>query len=50
MSMSRMERWNRAKRLNLNPPEEVLLTMNVFPEMAGDSLWHGRVMQRNTSW
>jgi len=43
MSCTRLERWNRAKKLNMDPPQEILSILETFPEMADRSIWHGRV-------
>lgn len=43
MSSTRLERWERAKKLKLNPPEEIMKVLKAFPEMVDRSVWHGRV-------
>ncbi|GKE21198.1 DNA polymerase delta subunit 4 [Tanacetum coccineum] len=44
VGMKRMDRWNRASSLGLNPPEHIhhLLT-SAANEVSADSLWDGRV-------
>ncbi|PWA38151.1 polymerase delta 4 [Artemisia annua] len=44
VGMKRMDRWNRASSLGLNPPENIhhLLT-SAANEVSADSLWDGRV-------
>ena len=44
MSRTRKQRWERAKKLNLDPPDSILLMMNAFPDM-DRSIWHGRVTE-----
>jgi hypothetical protein len=43
MSLTRTQRFDRAKRLGLNPPERIRQILEVFPEMATESIWHGLV-------
>eukprot|EP00960_Hanusia_phi_P035787 751951-Hanusia_phi.AAC.2 len=43
MSCTRLERWNRAKKLNMDPPQDILRILESFPDMADRSIWHGRV-------
>lgn len=47
---TRLERWERAERLGLNPPKEVKVLLEKFSAVPGKktgvsdkSLWHGRV-------
>ena len=43
MSMTRLERWNRAKKLDLDPPVFIHNVMKAFPELKDKSVWHNRV-------
>jgi hypothetical protein len=42
MSLTRTQRFDRAKRLGLNPPERIRHILEAFPEMSTESIWHGR--------
>ena len=43
MSMTRLERWNRASKLELDPPVFIRNVMEAFPELKDKSVWHNRV-------
>ena len=42
-SLTRLQRFERAKRLGLNPPERVGKMLEAFPEKSSESIWHGRL-------
>uniref|UniRef100_A0A7S4PS88 DNA polymerase delta subunit 4 n=1 Tax=Cryptomonas paramaecium TaxID=2898 RepID=A0A7S4PS88_9CRYP len=42
MSLTRRERYNRAKSLDLAPPERISNILDAFPELSKNSIWHGR--------
>ena len=43
MSMSRLERWNRAQRLEMDPPVFIHNVLQAFPELKDKSIWHNRI-------
>mmetsp|Transcript_45964 Transcript_45964/g.107851 ORF Transcript_45964/g.107851 Transcript_45964/m.107851 type:complete len:150 (-) Transcript_45964:149-598(-) len=43
MSMDRLQRWNRASKLGLEPPQRIQKLLEAFPEMVDKSIWHNRV-------
>ena len=43
MSMTRLQRWQRADSLELNPPAFILKVIAAFPELKDKSVWHNRV-------
>jgi hypothetical protein len=45
MSMTRRQRWTRAEKLKLEPPHDVMLMLNAFPENEAKGIWHGRVSE-----
>jgi DNA polymerase delta subunit 4 len=42
MSLTRVQRFERAKRFGLNPPERIGKILHAFPELSVESIWHGR--------
>ena len=43
MSMTRLERWKRAEKLDIDPPIFIYNVIRAFPELKDKSVWHGRV-------
>ena len=43
MSMTRLERWQRAAKLDLDPPVFIYNIIKTFPELKDKSVWHGRI-------
>ena len=43
MSLTRLERWERAAKLDLDPPVLVYNIMKTFPELNGSNIWKGRI-------
>lgn len=43
MSMTRLERWQRAEKLAMNPPVFIYNVLNTFPELKDESVWHNRI-------
>jgi len=48
MSLTRPERWQRAAKLDLDPPVRVYNIMETFPELNGNNIWKGRFILRIT--
>eukprot|EP00290_Baffinella_frigidus_P005820 CAMPEP_0180135612 /NCGR_PEP_ID=MMETSP0986-20121125/10948_1 /TAXON_ID=697907 /ORGANISM="non described non described, Strain CCMP2293" /LENGTH=145 /DNA_ID=CAMNT_0022076371 /DNA_START=25 /DNA_END=462 /DNA_ORIENTATION=- len=44
MSLTRVERFERASKLNLQPPQRVRQILDAFPEMRERSVWHALVL------
>lgn len=42
MSLTRIQRFERAKRFGLNPPDRIKKILEAFPELSSESIWHGR--------
>jgi len=43
MSLTRPERWQRAAKLELDPPVSVYNIMETFPELNGNNIWKDRI-------
>jgi hypothetical protein len=43
MSMTRPERWQRAAKLELDPPVLVYNIIKAFPELNDKFIWKGRI-------
>ena len=43
MSMTRPERWQRAAKLDLDPPVLVYNIIKAFPELNDKFIWKGRI-------
>jgi DNA polymerase delta subunit 4 len=43
MSMTRLERWQRAEKLEMDPPASIYNVLKTFPELQDESLWHNRI-------
>ncbi|XP_071709828.1 uncharacterized protein [Rutidosis leptorrhynchoides] len=43
VGMKRMDRWNRAVKLGLNPPKDIYRLLTTVSNVSADSLWDARV-------
>ena len=43
MSVTRLARWERAKKLEMDPPEFIHNVLKAFPELKDKSIWHNRI-------
>lgn len=43
MSMTRLERWQRADKLSMDPPVFIYNVIKTFPELKDESVWHNRI-------
>jgi hypothetical protein len=43
LSLTRSERWERAAKLDLDPPVLVYNIMQTFHELNGNNIWKGRI-------